>query len=72
MVDGITTMKELSMPLLRGYVGSFQAVTKLFSEGLKGSKIHQPRRISLKGLIEAMKTPRNGSIHSNATDHAIM
>jgi len=72
MVDGTATMKELITPLLSGQLGLFQASIKLFSDGLKLSKVHQPRRISPKGLIEAMKTPRNGSIHSIATDHAMM
>ncbi len=71
-VEGMVTMREFRRALLRGAVGWFQAPRKPLSVGLKTSKFHQPFKISGKGLIDAMTTPRNGIIQISETAHAII
>ncbi len=71
-VEGMVTISEFKSALLRGAVGWFQAPKKPPSVGLKTSKFHQPFKISGKGLIDAMKTPKNGIIQTSETTHAMI
>jgi hypothetical protein len=71
-VEGMVTTSEFNRALLRGAVGWFQAPRKPLSVGLKTSKFHQPFKISGKGLIDAMNTPKNGIIQTSETVHAMI
>jgi hypothetical protein len=71
-VDGIAVRNEFRMPRLNGKSRWFQAVKKLPSVGWNSAKFHHPNKISSKGLIEVIKTLKNGIIQMRAADHAIM